>query len=69
MEFIGEIHDGDPSLRQDWPLEYWGLEPLDRRRGDWKSRYASVFQIGVEVPGNAFDKIPHGNVTGIALGS
>jgi len=45
-ELISEIHEGDPSLRQDWPLQYWGLEPLDRRRSDWRIRYASVFQLG-----------------------
>ena len=43
-ELISEIHEGDPSLRRDWPLEYWGLEPFDQRRIDWKMRYASVFQ-------------------------
>jgi chemotaxis methyl-accepting protein methylase len=43
-ELIGEIHDGDPSLRRDWPLEYWGLEPFDQRQIDWNVRYASVFQ-------------------------
>jgi chemotaxis methyl-accepting protein methylase len=41
-----EIHEGDSSLRQGWPLEYWGLEPLREHRRDWKVRYASVFQIG-----------------------
>jgi chemotaxis methyl-accepting protein methylase len=45
-ELIREIHDGDPSLRRDWPLQYWGLEPLDQGRSDWEIRYASVFQIG-----------------------
>jgi SAM-dependent methyltransferase len=45
-ELISEIHDGDPSLRRDWPLEYWGLEPFDQSRSDWKVRYASVFQCG-----------------------
>ena len=48
-DLIEEIHDGDPSLRRDWPLHYWGLEPLDRTRADWKVRYASVFQL----PGRA----------------
>lgn len=43
-ELISEIHEGDPSLRRDWPLAYWGLEPFDRGRIDWKMRYASVFQ-------------------------
>jgi chemotaxis methyl-accepting protein methylase len=44
-ELIDEIHEGDPSLLRDWPLHYWGLEPLDRRRNGWEIRYASVFQI------------------------
>jgi chemotaxis methyl-accepting protein methylase len=47
-ELIREIHDGDVSIRRGWPLEYWGLEPLDDRRPDWQIRYASVFQIGEE---------------------
>jgi hypothetical protein len=45
-ELINEIHEGDVSLRRDWPLEYWGLEPIDQGRIDWKMRYASVFQHG-----------------------
>jgi chemotaxis methyl-accepting protein methylase len=45
-ELIREIHEGDPSLRRDWPLEYWGLEPFDPDRIDWQLRYASVFQLG-----------------------
>jgi chemotaxis methyl-accepting protein methylase len=45
-ELIREIHEGDPSLRRDWPLEYWGLEPFDQGRIDWEMRYASVFQRG-----------------------
>jgi chemotaxis methyl-accepting protein methylase len=45
-EMIEEIHDGDPSLRRDWPLQYWGLEPFDRRRSDRDVRYASVFRLG-----------------------
>jgi chemotaxis methyl-accepting protein methylase len=44
-DLIEEIHEGDRSLRRDWPLHYWGLEPLDRARGDWQMRYASVFQL------------------------
>lgn len=44
-EMIDEIHEGDPSLRRDWPLQYWGLEPLDRGRDDWEIRYASVFRM------------------------
>ena len=44
-ELIGEIHEGDQSLRRGWPLDYWGLEPFDRGRTDWKIRYASAFQM------------------------
>jgi hypothetical protein len=40
-----EVHNGDPSLRRDWPWHYWGLEPLNRRRPDWNVRYASVFKL------------------------
>jgi chemotaxis methyl-accepting protein methylase len=45
-ELIHEIHEGDSSLREDWPLEYWSLEPFSEDRPDWEMRYASVFQIG-----------------------
>ena len=47
-DLLEAIHDGDPSVRNDWPWEYWGLEPLNRRRPDWAVRYASVFRL---VPG------------------
>jgi chemotaxis methyl-accepting protein methylase len=46
ISLLKEIHEGDISLRQGWPLEYWGLEPLCETRPDWRVRYASVFQIG-----------------------
>lgn len=45
-ELMAEIHDGDPLLRVGWPLDWWGLEPLDRTRHDWQTRYACVFRIG-----------------------
>jgi chemotaxis methyl-accepting protein methylase len=44
-ELIAEIHDGDPSVRADWPWQWWGLEPLHRRRHNWQMRYAAVFRI------------------------
>jgi chemotaxis protein methyltransferase CheR len=43
-----EMHDGDPLVRADWPWSRWGLEPLDLRRRDWETRYASAFQVGRE---------------------
>ena len=45
-DMMREVHEGDVSLRNGWPLEYWGLEPFDDGRPDWTIRYASVFQIG-----------------------
>jgi SAM-dependent methyltransferase len=45
LELIEEIHEGDPSLRQDWPCKWWGLEPLNKNRADWKMRYASAFRL------------------------
>ena len=47
-ELIHDIHDGDTSLREGWPLNYWGLEPFGEGRLDSDIRYASVFKIGGE---------------------
>jgi len=44
-ELTAEIHNGDPSVRADWPWQWWGLEPLNRRRQDWQTRYAAAFRI------------------------
>ena len=44
-DLIQEIHEGDSSIILDWPLQYWGLEPFQRSRPDWKIRYASAFQL------------------------
>lgn len=48
-DLIEEIHNGDPSLRRDWPWKWWGLEPFTRTRSDWRIRYASVFKLGDKV--------------------
>ena len=45
-ELRAEIHDGDTLVRTDWPWRWWGLEPLDRRRPEWETRYSAVFRIG-----------------------
>lgn len=42
---IREIHDGDPSVRRDWPWAWWGLEPLNDRLRDWLLRYAVVYRL------------------------
>ena len=44
-DLLEEIHDGDPSVRRDWPWKYWGLEPFNSKRQDCSIRYASVFQV------------------------
>jgi chemotaxis protein methyltransferase CheR len=51
-ELMAEIHDGDPLVRADWPWHWWGLEPLDRKRHDWPTRYASVFRVGRRAQGS-----------------
>jgi SAM-dependent methyltransferase len=38
-----EIHAAE-DLHTAWPLRFWGLEPLDRTRQDWPTRYATVFR-------------------------
>jgi chemotaxis methyl-accepting protein methylase len=44
-ELMAEIHNGDCSVRADWPWQWWGLEPLNRKRHDWQTRYAAAFRI------------------------
>ena len=45
-ELLEEIHNGDVTLHNGWPWNYWGLEPMDKNLSNWKSRYAAVFQCG-----------------------
>jgi SAM-dependent methyltransferase len=44
-DLIAEIHNGDASVRADWPWQWWGLEPLNTKRHDWRTRYAAAFRI------------------------
>jgi hypothetical protein len=44
-ELMEEIHDGDPSIRDGWPFDYWAKERLDARQRDAMIRYASAFKI------------------------
>ena len=53
-ELMAEIHDGDPAVRADWPWQWWGLEPLNRRRHDRQTRYATVFRIAQPI--SSFDQ-------------
>jgi chemotaxis methyl-accepting protein methylase/mannose-6-phosphate isomerase-like protein (cupin superfamily) len=45
QELLEEIHEGDQGTRRYWPCHYAGLEPLNKRRGDWRIRYATAFQL------------------------
>jgi SAM-dependent methyltransferase/mannose-6-phosphate isomerase-like protein (cupin superfamily) len=45
QELLEEVHEGDPCMRVFWPCHYGGVEPLNRRRKNWRSRYASAFQL------------------------
>ena len=54
-DLIEDIHNGDDSVRHDWPWKYWGLEPFDSKRPDYLTRYAAAFQV------NRQTKICHAN--------
>jgi SAM-dependent methyltransferase len=45
-ELLEEIHEGDPCMKSFWPWHYAGLEPLNKRRQDWRLRYAAAFELG-----------------------
>lgn len=45
QELLEEIHDGDPSCKGCWPCHYGGLEPFNKKRRDWRIRYAAAFQL------------------------
>jgi len=49
-ELMEEVHDGDPSLRDGWPLDYWAKEPIEPGRRDAMIRYASAFKISASGP-------------------
>jgi chemotaxis methyl-accepting protein methylase/mannose-6-phosphate isomerase-like protein (cupin superfamily) len=51
QELLEEIHDGDPRMRTNWPWNYSALEPLNKRRHDWRRRYAAAFQVVPAVAG------------------
>jgi chemotaxis methyl-accepting protein methylase len=52
MDLLEEIHNGDPCLRDIWPFEYAGLEPMNKKRKDWKTRYAAAFHLTSSTAGS-----------------
>jgi chemotaxis methyl-accepting protein methylase/mannose-6-phosphate isomerase-like protein (cupin superfamily) len=45
QELLEEIHYGDPRMGGGWPWNYSSLEPLNRKRKDWRLRYAAAFRL------------------------
>jgi len=43
-DLLAQIHNGDPSVCADWPWHWWGLEPFNQQKRDWRIRYAAVFR-------------------------
>ena len=43
-DMIEEIYLADWNALAHWPFTYWGREPIDKRRRDWKVRYAAVYK-------------------------
>jgi chemotaxis methyl-accepting protein methylase/mannose-6-phosphate isomerase-like protein (cupin superfamily) len=65
QELLEEIHAGDLCMKTFWPWHYAGLEPLNKKRRDWKHRYAAAFQVP-PCDKNASDSVIHGIVPGVA---
>lgn len=47
-----EIHAAEDKHAA-WPLYSWGLEPMDRTRPDWATRYATIFKAPARAGGGA----------------
>ncbi len=37
LDLLEEMHNGDPSIRRDWPWKWWGLEPFTKAGAIGKS--------------------------------
>lgn len=46
QELLEEIHRGDRIMTDLWPCHYAALEPFNKRRPDWRHRYAAAFRLG-----------------------
>ena len=63
QELLEEIHEGDPCMKTFWPCHYAGLEPLNKRRKDWRLRYTAAFQVVPSTKGT-IDNVCSGSVNG-----
>lgn len=46
QDLIEEIHEGDRRLGARWPCHYAAPEPMNKKRRDWKLRYAAAYRLG-----------------------
>jgi chemotaxis methyl-accepting protein methylase len=44
-DLVEEIHAAEPLRENEWPCHYAALEPCDKKRHDWRIRYATAFRI------------------------
>jgi chemotaxis methyl-accepting protein methylase/mannose-6-phosphate isomerase-like protein (cupin superfamily) len=44
-KLMEEVHEGDRRLGSRWPCHYAAIEPLNKKRPDWKLRYSAAFQV------------------------
>ena len=59
QELLEEIHEGDRRLGARWPCHYAAPEPLNKKRRDWKLRYAAAYRIksaAADVPSRGADE-------------
>ena len=52
QELLEQIYEGDTCMKGLWPCHYAGVEPFNKKRQDWKLRYAAAFQL--VPPGEAY---------------
>jgi mannose-6-phosphate isomerase-like protein (cupin superfamily)/SAM-dependent methyltransferase len=45
QELLEQVHEGDICMKTFWPFHYAGVEPLNKKRQDWRLRYAAAFQV------------------------
>lgn len=66
QQLLEEIHRDDRALAARWPCHYAALEPLDKKRQNWKLRYAAAYRTSpasVPSPIHAEDQFSEGLTT------
>jgi SAM-dependent methyltransferase len=66
-ELLEEIYYGDPRMEVGWPWNYSSVEPLNKKRRDWRLRYAAAFRL-VRVGEVADDFAALGKVENVRTG-